>query len=273
MKPTPDHYAVIGHPVSHSRSPQIHAEFARLTGQAMDYVRIEAPLYGFVSALRKFLSAGGRGANVTLPFKEEAYELCHVRTARAKKARAVNTLCAHEDGTLLGDNTDGAGLIYDLKRNHQIALEGARILLLGAGGAARGVLPALLEEKPTLVQIANRTPERANRLAAHHTGNRRVVGGGFDNLGRQTFDLIINATAASLGSALLPLPTDCLNPGGVCYDLTYSDRPTVFMRWAEQIDADQVLDGWGMLVEQAAESFHLWRGLHPPTALLLAAHP
>ena len=272
MPQAPAQYAVIGHPVAHSRSPQIHAQFARLTGQALHYARIEAPLHGFAAALREFLASGGKGANVTLPFKEEAYGLSHVHTPRAKQAHVVNTLFVHDDGTLLGDNSDGAGLVNDLKRNHQVTLQGVRILLLGAGGAARGVLAALLAEKPALVHIANRTPERARKLAAHHT-QARVVSSGFDNLQRQSFDVIINATAASLAGELPPLPGDCLNPGATCYDLAYSERPTVFMHWAEQAGAALVLDGWGMLVEQAAESFYLWRGLRPPTDTLLALHP
>ncbi|MGH8361942.1 MAG: shikimate dehydrogenase [Gammaproteobacteria bacterium] len=272
MPHTPARYAVIGHPVARSCSPQIHAEFARLTGKAMQYTRIEAPLHGFATALREFLASGGQGANVTLPFKEEAFGLSHVLTPRAKLARAVNTLCVRADGTLLGDNTDGAGLVTDLKHNHQVELDGARILLLGAGGAARGILPALLEEKPALVQIANRTPERARKLAALRT-QARIAGGGFEELQGQTFDVIINATAASLAGELPPLPADCLNPGALCYDLAYGERPTVFMHWAEQAGAALVLDGWGMLVEQAAESFYVWHGLRPPTATLLALHP
>lgn len=272
MPQAPARYAVIGHPVAHSRSPQIHAEFARLTGQAMHYARLEAPLHGFTAVLREFLASGGQGANVTLPFKEEAFGLCHLHTKRAKQARVVNTLFVHQDGTLLGDNTDGAGLINDLKRNHQVELVDARILLLGAGGAARGVLPALLAEKPLLIYVANRTPERARKLAAHHAGSR-ITGGGFENLKQQTFDVIINATAASLVGELPPMPADCLNPGAACYDLAYGERPTVFMHWAEQAGAALVLDGWGMLVEQAAESFYVWRGLRPPTATLLALHP
>lgn len=272
MPQAPALYAVIGHPVAHSHSPQIHAEFARLTAQVMHYTRIEAPLHGFAAALREFLAAGGQGANVTLPFKEEAYALSHVHTVRARQARVVNTLCVQADGTLLGDNTDGAGLLADLKRNHQVSLQGARILLLGAGGAARGILPALLEAKPALIQIANRTPERARKLAARRR-QARVAGGGFDELQAQSFDVVINATSASLTGELPPLPRDCLNPGAVCYDLAYAEHATVFMLWAEQADAALVLDGWGMLVEQAAESFYVWRGVRPPTATLLALHP
>lgn len=272
MPHAPARYAVIGHPVAHSRSPQIHAEFARLTGKVLQYTRIEAPLHGFAATLREFLASGGKGANITLPFKEEAFALCHEHVPRAKKARAVNTLCVHADGTVLGDNTDGAGLVTDLKHNHRVELAGIRILLLGAGGAARGILPALLEEKPALLQIANRTGERARKLAALRT-KTRLVGGGFEELQDQSFDVILNATAASLSGELPPLPRDCLNPGAACYDLAYGDRPTVFMHWAEQAGAAQVLDGWGMLVEQAAESFYVWHGLRPPTATLLALHP
>lgn len=262
-------YAVIGHPVAHSRSPEIHAVFARLTGQSILYTRIDAAPHGFTAALREFLDSGGQGVNVTLPFKEEAFGVCHAHTPRARKTHAINTLSVHADGTLTGDNTDGAGLVNDLKHNHQAVLQSARILLLGAGGAARGVLPALLAEKPALVHVANRTAERAHKLAAHHAAGH-VTGSGFESLRRQTFDVVINATAASLAGELPPLPHDCLNPGAVCYDLAYSERPTVFMHWAMQEGAAVVLDGWGMLVEQAAESFYVWRGVRPPTATLLA---
>jgi shikimate dehydrogenase len=271
MQQIPARYAIIGHPVAHSRSPEIHTEFARLTGQSIQYSRIDAPPHGFTAALRAFLDSGGQGVNITLPFKEAAYGLCHLYTTRAKKSRAINTLSVRDDGTLMGDNTDGAGLVNDLKHNHQVTLENARILLLGAGGATRGILPALLEQQPALIHIANRTPGRAEKLAAHHPGGR-VSGSGFDTLRRLTFDLVINATAASLAGELPPLPHDCLNPGAVCYDLAYSERPTVFMHWATQEGAAEVLDGWGMLVEQAAESFYVWRGVRPPTAALLAIH-
>ncbi|HVA55452.1 MAG TPA: shikimate dehydrogenase [Gammaproteobacteria bacterium] len=264
-------YAIIGHPVAHSRSPEIHAEFARLTGQSIQYTRIDAGSHGFTAALREFLNSGGLGVNVTLPFKEEAFAICHVHTPRAKKTRAINTLSVRNDGKLMGDNTDGVGLVNDLKNNHQVVLKSARILLLGAGGAARGVLPALLTEKPASIHIANRTPERAIKLANQHSAGR-VTGSGFESLHRQNFDVVINATAASLAGELPQLPHDCLNPGAVCYDLAYSARPTVFMHWAVQEGAAVVLDGWGMLVEQAAESFYMWRGVRPPTVTLLAIH-
>ena len=271
MKQSTDHYAIIGHPVDHSLSPAIHTAFARQTGEKLDYGRIDAAPGEFATSLRAFLAGGGRGLNVTLPFKEEAYGLCHSLAPRAKRARAVNTLIVQEDGSLTGDNTDGTGLVRDLKQNRRVNLKNKRILLLGAGGAARGVLPALLDEKPARLYIANRTPERAMKLAERHP-DHHVQGGGYDGLDQHTYDLVLNATSASLTGALPPLPRDCLDPAAVCYDLNYADRPTVFMLWAEQEGAPHVFDGWGMLVEQAAESFHLWRGIRPDTAALIATH-
>lgn len=270
MKRSPDLYAIIGHPVDHSLSPAIHAAFARQTGEPIHYARIDAARGEFATALREFLASGGKGLNVTLPFKEEAAGLCHVLATRAKQARAVNTLFVHEDGTLAGENTDGIGLVRDLKQNRGVALKGKRILLLGAGGAARGVLPALLDEKPARVQIANRTPERARKLTERL--ECYIQCGGYEDIGGTSFDIVINATSASLAGALPPLPPDCLEPNAVCYDLFYGDRPTVFMLWSEQAGAAKVYDGWGMLVEQAAEAFHLWRGVRPDTAALIAAH-
>ena len=262
-------YAVIGHPVSHSKSPWIHERFAEATGQDLEYGLIDAPADGFEAAVRAFSAAGGRGLNVTLPFKEAAFRFCEEVSERARVAQAVNTLVLGE--RVFGDNTDGAGLVRDLRLNRQATLKGSRVLLLGAGGAARGVLPALLEEKPALVHVANRTPERAEKLAERFC-TQHVQGGGFETLGRQTFDLVINATSASLTGALPPLPDDCLEPHALCYDLLYSDRPTVFMLWAERQGAERVCDGWGMLVEQAAESFQVWRGVRPDTRPLIAAH-
>ena len=271
MKESADRYAIIGHPVDHSLSPAIHMTFAKQTGQALQYGRIDAAPGEFVTALREFLASGGKGLNVTLPFKEEAYGLCHVLASRAKRARAVNTLSVQADGTLAGDNTDGAGLVRDLRQNRRVTLKNKRILLLGAGGAARGVLPALLDEKPARIYVANRTPGRARKLAERQD-SAHVQGGGYEGLGKTTFNLVLNATSASLTGALPPLPRDCLEPGALCYDLFYADRPTVFMLWAEREGAAQVCDGWGMLVEQAAESFYLWRGVRPDTAALIATH-
>jgi shikimate dehydrogenase len=273
LNKTPDRYAVIGHPVAHSRSPQIHAEFARLTGQAVHYERIDIEPEHFTTALREFLRSGGRGLNVTLPFKEEAYALCHLHTPRAERARCVNTLYIKDDNTLVGDNTDGAGLVADLRRNQQITIQGSRVLILGAGGAARGILPALLDEAPASIRIANRTPKRARHLAGSFSSEGRVSGSGLDELSGLSFDIVINATSASLKGELPPLPDDLLEPGAVCYDLAYAERPSLFMHWAEREGAALILDGWGMLVEQAAESFFIWRGVRPSTATLLALHP
>ena len=270
MPHAPDRYAIIGHPVEHSLSPGIHAAFARQTGQHLEYTRIDAPARGFIAALRGFLAGGGKGLSVTLPFKEQAFNLCHELSPRAKKARAINTIVVKDDATLLGDNTDGAGLIRDLRYNHRVSLHGKRVLLLGAGGAARGVLAALVEEKPALVHVANRTAARAEKLAERFV-TQGVRGGGFDTV-RGSFDLVLNATAASMSGEMPPLPRDCLGPQAICYDFYYSDRPTVFMLWAEREGAGRVLDGWGMLVEQAAEAFQLWRGVRPDTQELLAAH-
>lgn len=273
LNSSPDRYAIIGHPVAHSRSPQIHAEFARLTRQPLSYERIDAPPRHFATALRDFLGNGGRGANITLPFKEDAYALCHTHTARAQQAHSVNTLYIENENTLVGDNTDGIGLVTDLLRNQQVAIRGKRVLILGAGGAARGILPALLREDPASIRIANRTPQRAQHLATAFRRQGNVSACGFDGLRGTSFDLVINATSASLAGELPPLPRDLLEPGATCYDLAYAERPTVFMLWADREGAATVLDGWGMLVEQAAESFRIWRGVRPPTATLLALHP
>lgn len=265
-----ERYGVIGHPVDHSLSPALHTAFARQLGKSIDYSRLDAQPGEFAATLRVFLDAGGRGLSVTLPFKEEAFALCHVLSPRAKRARAVNVLTAQKDGTLAGDNTDGAGLMLDLKQNRKLTLRNKRILLLGAGGAARGAVMALLDEKPTRIQIANRTASRAVKLA-ERCRSELVQGGGYEAI-RGAFDLVINATSASLAGALPPLPEGCLDPRATCYDLYYSDRPTVFMLWAEHEGAAHVFDGWGMLVEQAAEAFQLWYGVRPETGALLAAH-
>ena len=270
MSSASDRYAIIGHPVEHSLSPGIHAAFARQTGQHLEYSRIDAPPRGFIAALRGFLAGGGKGLSVTVPFKEQAFRLCHELTPRAKKARAINTIVVKDGAELLGDNTDGVGLIRDLRYNHHVPVHGKRVLLLGAGGAARGVLAALLEEKPALVHVANRTAARAEKLAARYVVHG-VRGGGFDTV-RGSFDLVLNATSASMQGEMPPLPRDCLSTQATCYDLFYSDRPTVFMLWAEREGASRVLDGWGMLVEQAAEAFQLWRGVRPDTQELLSAH-
>ncbi len=260
-----DRYAVIGNPVAHSKSPQIHTAFARQTGQQMEYLRLLGESGRFEQNVRDFLAAGGRGLNVTVPFKEAAWRLADDCSSRAETAGAVNTLILLEDGSLRGDNTDGIGLVRDLRDNQEAILRGSRILLLGAGGAARGVLQPLLEAAPARLTIANRTGSKAERLAADLSGLGALQGCGLERLAGMTFDLMINATAAGLGGEVPDIPDHILARNGWCYDLMYGDEPTAFVRWGESQGAARSLDGLGMLVEQAAESFFLWRGVRPDT--------
>ena len=267
-----DRYAVFGNPIAHSKSPAIHTRFARSTGQDLVYEALLAPLDGFAGAVRRFAEAGGRGANVTVPFKEEAFRLSTRRSPRAERAGAVNTLRFEDGGAVYGDNTDGAGLLRDLTQNLGQHLAGRCILLLGAGGAARGVVAPLLAAGPVGLFIANRTAERARGLAADFADLGPVAGGGFDALATARFDLVINATSASLGGELPPLPADCLAEHGFAYDMMYGRGDTPFLAWvsAQRGDAWQRADGLGMLVEQAAEAFFVWRGVRPDTAPVLA---
>lgn len=254
-----DRYAVFGHPIAHSKSPRIHAEFARQTGQALTYEAIEAPLDGFPYAISAFRAAGGCGCNVTVPFKEQAYQLASLRTDRADAAGAVNTL-RFDGPDILGDNTDGAGLVNDLVGNLDFDPAGLRILLLGAGGAARGVGLPLMERKPAELFIANRTAYKARELSSRFD----CYGGGYDALPGRQFDLVINATAASLAGDLPPMPDDIFARGALAYDMMYG-RDTPFLTFARERGA-KVADGLGMLVEQAAEAFFVWRGIRPETA-------
>ena len=272
-----DRYAVFGNPVGHSKSPRIHALFAAQTGQDIRYEAILADRHGFAASVDAFVAAGegpARGANVTVPFKEEAFRLASRRTPRAEAAGAVNTL-SFDAGGIVGDNTDGAGLVRDLKENLGCDLNRRRILLLGAGGAARGAILPLLLENPAMLVIANRTEEKAARLALEFA---RLPGcaigikpesAGFSGLTGQTFDLVINATSAGLGDAVLPLPTSVFAPGCVAYEMVYG-RETSFMAQARDAGA-RVSDGLGMLVEQAAEAFFVWRSVRPLTGPVLAA--
>jgi shikimate dehydrogenase len=259
-----DRYAVFGNPIAHSKSPRIHALFAAQTAQDLGYAAILAPLDGFAASVRDFIAAGGRGANVTVPFKEEAFHLATGLTPRAQAAGAVNTL-TFDGAAMRGDNTDGAGLVRDLTVNLGCAVAGKRVLLLGAGGAARGVVLPLLDEQPAELFIANRTAEKATALAGHFG----VAGGGFDALAGRSFDLVINATSAGLGGAGLALPPGVFAPGSLAYEMLYG-RETPFMAQAAA-DGARVADGLGMLVEQAAEAFCVWRGVRPDTASVLAA--
>jgi len=266
----PDQYAVMGNPIAHSKSPRIHALFAQQTGQRLVYTAIQVDHGGFRQAVGNFQASGGKGLNVTVPFKREAWELVNERSARAQRAGAVNTIAFRADGALFGDNTDGIGLLRDIRENFHATIAGQRVLILGAGGAVRGVLGPLLEEQPALLVIANRTADRASALAREFAALGPVLGCGFDALPGQQFDLLINGTSASLQGDLPPLPGDLLTPGTFCYDLMYSAQPTVFMHWAQQRGAAQAVDGLGMLVEQAAEAFFVWRGVRPHTASVIA---
>lgn len=270
-----DQYAVIGNPIEHSRSPLIHQAFAQQTGQDMVYERILGDLEDFAGDARDFFQQGGRGLNITVPFKEKAFQMADELTDRARAAQAVNTLTRLKNGRVRGDNTDGAGLIRDLGCNHRFHFAGARVLLLGAGGASRGVLRPLLDEQPAQLVIANRTEAKALALADEVKGTGLVRGCGLDALktlqsGRpQQFDIIINATAAGLDGEVPDIPTDCLAEGGWVYDMMYGPEPTAFVRWGQERGAAKALDGLGMLVEQAAESFFIWRGKMPDTLAVI----
>ncbi len=263
-----DRYAVIGNPIAHSKSPAIHAAFATQTGERLEYGRILGDPATFEIQARTFLSGPGRGLNVTVPFKERACALADERSVRAEAAGAANTLIRLPDDRIRADNTDGVGLVRDLRDNHGVDIAGRRVLVLGAGGAARGILGPLLAEAPERLVVANRTAAKALELAARLGG--AVEGMGLEGLEGRRFDLILNATAAGLAGEVPRLPADCLVSGGVVYDLMYGDRSTAFVRWGLEHGAGQALDGLGMLVEQAAESFFLWRGVRPRTAPVTA---
>lgn len=264
-----DRYAVVGNPIAHSKSPRIHAEFARETGQDLTYTALLAPLDGFAEVVAAFRAGGGAGLNVTVPFKEQAHALADRRTPRAELAGAVNTLRFDADG-ILGDNTDGVGLVHDIVHNLGVSLAGRRILLMGAGGAARGVLLPLLEQRPEILFVANRTADKAHALAALATPHApgRLAAGGYDDLPDLAFDLVVNATAASLGGELPPLPGTVFATDALAYDMMYG-RDTPFLAFAREHGA-RLADGLGMLVEQAAAAFQLWRGVRPATAPVIA---
>jgi shikimate dehydrogenase len=266
----PDRYAVIGHPIAHSRSPQIHSLFAQQTHQDMMYSAIDVTPQDLAPRLREFFAAGGGGLNVTVPHKQSVIALTGSLSARARTAGAANTIVKDAHGQLLADNTDGVGLVRDLTQNLRIAVSARRVLLLGAGGAARGVLAPLLELKPRELVIANRSVERARALAHAFAQLGPVSASGFAALDGDCFDLIVNATAASLQSELPPLPLCVLGAATICYDLVYANSDTRFTHWAREHGAVQAHMGLGMLVEQAAESFYLWRGMRPDTKPVLS---
>ena len=266
-----DKYAVFGNPIAHSKSPDIHRQFAEQTGQDLSYSKQLVAEDGFEAAANEFFANGGRGLNITVPFKQDAYAYVARTTPRARRAGAVNTLSLEADGTILGDTTDGVGLVGDIVHNLGWEIRHKKVLILGAGGAVRGVLEPLLEQQPQHVVIANRTVDKALQLAKGFAEFGYLLGCGFDMLGEQQFDLVINGTSASLQGDMPPLPDSLINPdaGTACYDMLYGAEPTPFMKWAAERGA-LVSDGLGMLVGQAAESFALWRGVRPETAPVIA---
>lgn len=265
-----DNYAVMGNPVAHSKSPHIHRRFAMQTGEAVEYTAIQVDPGGFEQAVGNFQAAGGKGLNITVPFKQEAWALVDSRSERAARAGAVNTI-KFDGNKLFGDNTDGTGLVNDLLQNHGLELKGKRILLMGAGGAARGVLLPLLEQKPARLIIVNRTAEKARELAEHFSDAGLIEGCGYEALRGKQFDLVINATAASLSGDVPPLPENIFAENAIAYDMMYGAEPTAFLNWSRTHGAVKNIDGLGMLVEQAAESFYLWRGVRPETATVIAS--
>ena len=267
----PERYCVMGNPVAHSKSPLIHAQFAHQLRHRIEYTAIQVDAVGFSQAVEQFRAAGGKGLNVTVPFKLDAFRLADHMSERAQIAGAVNTLKFESDGRIFGDNTDGAGLVRDLEINLDTELRGKQILLLGAGGAARGVLAPLLKAKPTRVVIANRTVGKAKELVRVFSEHGTVEATSYDALRGKHFDIVINATSASLKGELPPLPETLLARNALAYDMMYGDKPTAFMDWALLHGAGKVVDGLGMLVEQAAESYFVWRGVRPQTRPVIEA--
>ena len=264
-----DRYCVFGNPIAHSKSPDIHAAYAAQTGQDLQYEKRLAPVDGFAAAVQAFIAEGGKGANVTVPFKLEAVKVAQALTIRAQAAGAVNTLQFTEHG-IIGDNTDGAGLVADIVNNAGVSIAGKRVLMLGAGGAARGAVLPLLEQRPAQLVIANRTVATAQALAAQFAalgGAGVVLACGYDEV-QGAFDIVINATSASLHAELPPVPPSVFAPGALALDMMYGKAPTVFLQFAASHGAVP-RDGLGMLVEQAAEAFSLWRGVHPATTEVL----
>jgi len=271
-KTTPDRYALVGHPVEHSRSPLIHTVFARQTGQRLTYELIDAEPPAFETAVRGFGAAGGKGMNVTVPHKEAAFALCRQSSEAATAAGAVNTISI-TDGALTGHNTDGTGFIRDLTVNLRQSLAGARVVVLGAGGAARGIIGPLLKENPSELTLANRTKERADELVAKFGGSSLVARTFAELADLAPADFLINATSAGLKGEPPPFPVSLVGPQTFCYDLVYGSNDTPFVVWAKTQGAARAVHGWGMLVEQAAESFAIWRGVRPDTKPLLKQIP
>ena len=265
-----DRYAVVGNPVAHSLSPQIHASFAEQMQQQMSYEAIELAIDKFPLEILELQRQGLKGANVTVPFKQQAWEICSHRSPRAEQAGAVNTLSFLDNGEIRGDNTDGTGLTRDLQDNHKVIIPNRKILILGAGGAVRGVLAPLLALEPESILIANRTLKKAEKLAAKFSAIGPISNCGYDDLGAEKFDLVINATAAGLSNQVPPVNEAVIGNRTICYDMMYQlEGPTAFVAWAQNQGAVGVFDGLGMLVEQAAESFYIWRGVRVNTTKVI----
>lgn len=261
-----DLYAVMGNPIAHSKSPQIHQQFALQTNQSLRYEKIQVAVEEFPDAVKAFQKNNGKGLNITVPLKEEAYKLATELTDRARRAGAVNTLILHDEDYYTGDNTDGVGLVRDLTINHQTALKDKDILILGAGGAVRGILAPFIEQEPARLVIANRTVKRAEDLATDFSDLAKIEVFAFEQLDGQQFDIIINGTSASLSGELPPLPAGLFKNNATSYDMMYGKDDTPFAQWSYQNHASNIFDGLGMLVEQAAESFYCWRNIRPETA-------
>jgi|SRR5690554_782583 len=264
-----DQYAVFGNPIEHSKSPNIHRLFAVQTMQSMHYGKQCIELAGFAAAVKTFFGQGGKGLNITVPFKEQAFAIADTLSERAEKAGAVNTLIMQDDGKVCGDNTDGVGLVRDMQNNHGWPIKDRNILLLGAGGAVRGVLGPLLAEQPTSLTIANRTVAKAEHLAGLFSNDGAVQALDFSAIPEQAFDIIINGTSASLSGSIPMISAKLIGSKTRCYDMMYSQQLTPFLQWAKEQGCVQLADGLGMLVEQAAEAFYLWRGVRPQTATVI----
>lgn len=265
-----DQYAVFGNPINHSKSPAIHRQFAEQTGQDMHYSKQLIAEGEFKKAAQDFFAHGGKGLNITVPFKLDAFSFAQQLTPRAQRAGAVNTLALQADGIILGDNTDGIGMVHDM-HNLDWRLRDKRILILGAGGAVRGVLQPLLEEQPAQVVIANRTFSKAEELAAQFHDLGDLQARTFEQLNGEQFDIVVNGTSASLNGELPPLPENLLAANASCYDMMYGAEPTVFMRWAQEHGAAKIADGLGMLIGQAAEAFYVWRHIRPEVVPVITA--
>lgn len=264
-----DKYAVVGNPVEHSLSPFIHGEFAKQTQEDISYIKIKAPLNEFEKTIREFQTSGGKGVNITLPFKMQAYQMADEQSELAKQSKAANTFLFRKDGTIYADNTDGPGLVQDLKHNHNYSFRQKKILILGAGGAAHTILPSILQLAPSKIVIANRTKDKAVEMADLYKMQGDLDGIGLDELKNDPYDLIINCTSVGLTDEFFSLPDGLINKYTWCYDLMYGKKKSGFLEWCKKLNAEECLDGLGMLVEQAAASFYIWRGIYPDTRSVL----